>query len=396
MIPSTRPNRWRWHDLLTQRAPRHVPHRDREGAQPEGGDRGEDLRREPGQEHPEGRHEVRGKHDRAATEPPHERRRHDRADQRPDADPRRDEADCRRCDLHLVEEEEDERRLSEREGGADDAREDDHRTQIPSVPQIRDGLASGDLGRREGRGHRFGNGRARVDVGRRGIRNPRLLTKRPRGRERQQDRQDDRHDVAEPAQPQRQRQRDGEQDARDRGGDEVVDRDLRGLDPAVGAIELRTADNSGQHGVGGVVEERLTEAEDQGAGEQRPDVDVTGHREHREPQRDRTADGVGDRHDDAPIESVDQHPGGQPEHEPGHEREGADHRDRERILRERGRDERHGRAAQSVGEIAERGGGPQLAEVATQRIALARTSRLIGHGGGRRAHRGRRPSAPNA
>ena len=107
---------------------------------------------------------------------------------------------------------------------------------------------------------------------------------------------------------------------------------------------------------------------------------ATGHRQDGEHQGGATADRVGDRHDPAAVEAVDQHARGQAEEQPWQERQCPDGRDRERIAGEGRRDQRNGGASDAVGEVAEGGGGPELAEVTSQARALG-TRLGLGHAG---------------
>ena len=100
-------------------------------------------------------------------------------------------------------------------------------------------------------------------------------------------------------------------------------------------------------------------------------------------------------------------PAGRPKTSHGQEGQCADDRDRQRIAGQRGGDERNRGAPEPVGEVAERRGRPELAEIAAERspCAPARpTSRrpppptvsLGGVGIDRVGHRGSTPIAPRA
>ena len=204
------------HDGLAQRAPRHVPGRDRERHAGVGDARAVIT---SGASPTPTRHTPAPMFAPTITAPAaeslHEQGCHERPGEGAETDAGRDEPDRDRLHAHLVEEVEDRRRLREREGAADDRGEEHHGPQVVVTPQVRGRLLRGDAGhgswptradRRGGRARRCGIRRPAVDDDAR-------PAERPRGRERQEEGQHDRDDVARGADPQRQRQRDGEQDS---------------------------------------------------------------------------------------------------------------------------------------------------------------------------------------
>ena len=198
---------------------------------------------------------------------------------------------------------------------------------------------------------------------------------RPRGGQRQQQREHDRDDVAGGADPQRQRERHGEQHAGDRRRDEAVDRDLRGLHEAVRAIEAAVARRS-------PARSRSWRCR------------TASHRARRRGWRSAGSRcrGLRSRSGSASTSAVPPRsvfaiamiqrrskrstsmPAGQAEDQPRQEGERADRGDRERIAGQGRRDQRHGGAADAVGEVAEGGRGPELAEVAPQAGACGRAT----------------------
>ena len=206
-----------------------------------------------------------------------EARREDRAEQRADADAGGDESDRGRRDAPA-------RRgrrgssaaCANEKRRADDRREEDHRrggsgratgTRSPRGPRrstCASGVATGSA-----------TGRRDLDVGGGGV-GHRLADRAAAARRDSGSmmREGDRNDVAGAADPERQRERDGEQHAGDRRRDEAVDRHLRRLHPAVRAVELRALHDAGDDGVRRVVEERLAQPEDEGAGEEGPEADA--------------------------------------------------------------------------------------------------------------------------
>ncbi len=159
---------------------------------------------------------------------------------------------------------------------------------------------------------------------------------------------------------------DGEQCGAEQRADQVAADQHVGLHPAVGGVELVGADEFRDGRGGGVGEDRLAAAEQEGQCGERDQRRVGEEHPGGEAEDDGGAQGVDGPHQPAAVGPVGEHAAVERHHQEGQRRRDGDHRDRAGRVRDRHREQRQGRVPHAVADRGDRRGRPQQGEFPAQ------------------------------